>query len=87
MDYIILCVIILYITIIANKIDLLQKRITHMNSNLIKIAKQIGVPKDPLDDELKIIMEKDGKIKAIKKCREVTGFGLKEAKDYVDNLK
>ncbi|MBU3178133.1 ribosomal protein L7/L12 [Clostridium estertheticum] len=87
MDYLILCVIVLYISILTSKIDSLQKRITRMNSNLIKIAKQVGVPEDPLDDELKSIIEKDGKIKAIKKCREVTGFGLKEAKDYVDNLK
>ncbi|MCB2353523.1 ribosomal protein L7/L12 [Clostridium estertheticum] len=87
MDYLILCVIVLYISILTSKIDSLQKRITRMNSNLIKIAEQVGVPKDPLDDELKSIIEKDGKIKAIKKCREVTGFGLKEAKDYVDNLK
>ncbi|WP_258879763.1 ribosomal protein L7/L12 [Clostridium estertheticum] len=87
MDYLILFVIVLYMLVIASKIDSLQKRITRMNSNLIKIAKQVGVPKDPLDDELKSIIEKDGKIKAIKKCREVTGLELKEAKDYVDNLK
>ncbi|MBU3172958.1 ribosomal protein L7/L12 [Clostridium estertheticum] len=87
MDYLILFVIVLYISILTNKIDSLQKHITRMNSNLIKIAKQVGVPKDPLDDELKSIIDKEGKIKAIKKCREITGFGLKEAKDYIDNLK
>lgn len=87
MDYLLLCVIVLYISILTSKIDSLQKRMTRMNSNLIKIVKQVGVPKDPLDDELRSIIEKDGKIKAIKKVREVTGFGLKEAKDYVDNLK
>ncbi|WP_246578294.1 ribosomal protein L7/L12 [Clostridium frigoris] len=73
--------------VLTSKIDSLQKRITRMNSNLIKIANQVGVPKDPLDDELRSIIEKNGKIKAIKKLREVTGLELKEAKDYVDNLK
>ncbi|MBU3160867.1 ribosomal protein L7/L12 [Clostridium frigoris] len=87
MDYLILFVIVLYMLVLTSKIDSLQKRITRMNSNLIKIANQVGVPKDPLDDELRSIIEKNGKIKAIKKLREVTGLELKEAKDYVDNLK
>ena len=87
MKYLILFIIVLYISLLMSKIDSLQKHITRMNLNLLKIANQVGVPKDPLDDELKSIIEKDGKIKAIKKVREVTGLGLKEAKDYVDNLK
>ena len=87
MEYFILCVIVLYISILTSKIDSLQKHITRMNSNLIKISNQVGVPKDPLDDEIRSIIVKDGKIKAMKKVREVTGLGLKEAKDYVDNLK
>ena len=87
MTYLILCIIVLYISILTSKIDSLQKHITRINSNIIKIAQQVGVPKDPLDDELKSIIENDGKIKAIKKLRDVAGLGLKEAKDYVDNLK
>jgi hypothetical protein len=40
-----------------------------------------------MDIELKKLIAEDKKIEAIKKCRMITGFGLKEAKDYVDNLK
>jgi hypothetical protein len=37
--------------------------------------------------ELRKIIAQGEKIKAIKKCRMVTGLGLKEAKEYVDLLK
>jgi len=36
--------------------------------------------------ELTNLITQGEKIKAIKKCRMVTGLGLKEAKDYVDLL-
>ena len=72
---------------LTSKIDSLQKQIARMDSTLSKIANQVGVPKDPFDEELKSIMkQKYGKALAIKKVTEVTGLRLKEAKDYVDNL-
>lgn len=39
-----------------------------------------------LKDELIKLIKADEKVKAIKKLRDVTGMGLKEAKEYVDNL-
>ncbi len=44
-----------------------------------------------LDEALKRHVEVNGgypyaKIQAIKKCRELTGFGLKESKEYVEKL-
>jgi ribosomal protein L7/L12 len=39
-----------------------------------------------LKDELIKLVEANKKVKAIKKLRDVTGMGLKEAKDYVDRL-
>lgn len=51
---------------------------------------QIEIPKavlDNMDEQLRSLIAESKKIEAIKKCRIVTGFGLKEAKDYVDNLK
>ena len=74
---------------LTKKIDSLQKQISRMDSNLTKIANQVGVPvdpKDPFDEELKSIIKKDGKIMAIKKVTLVTGLGLKEAKEYVEDL-
>lgn len=48
------------------------------------------VPKtvlDNMDEQLRILVSESKKIEAIKKVKLVTGLGLKEAKDYVDNLK
>ncbi|KEH85445.1 hypothetical protein Z965_09850 [Clostridium novyi A str. BKT29909] len=39
-----------------------------------------------LKDELIKLIKADQKVKAKKKLRDVTGMGLKEAKEYVDNL-
>ena len=39
-----------------------------------------------MDIELKKLIAEGEKIKAIKKCRMITGLGLKEAKEYVDLL-
>ena len=40
---------------------------------------------DHIDPEVHNLIRKGKKIKAIKRLRELTGMGLKEAKDYVDN--
>jgi ribosomal protein L7/L12 len=37
-------------------------------------------------DELRALVAQGNKIVAIKRCRELTGLGLKEAKDFVDTL-
>jgi ribosomal protein L7/L12 len=39
------------------------------------------------DREVQLALAKGNKIVAIKRVRELTGVGLKEAKDYVDRLK
>lgn len=39
-----------------------------------------------LDQELLSLLQKDQKIKAIKRLREARGLSLKEAKDYVESL-
>lgn len=64
----------------------LEKKMFQMNLILDKVAEQVGVPKLSLDDELKKLIVVGKKIQAIKELREATGLGLKEAKDYVDNL-
>ena len=38
------------------------------------------------DDEVRRLLAAGNKIQAIKRVRELTGIGLKEAKDYVDSL-
>jgi hypothetical protein len=41
---------------------------------------------DALRDELRALSQRGKKIDAIKRLRKATGMGLKEAKDYVDEL-
>jgi ribosomal protein L7/L12 len=38
------------------------------------------------DDEIRDLLAQGNKIQAIKRVREITGMGLKEAKDYVEAL-
>ncbi|MBR4759027.1 MAG: ribosomal protein L7/L12 [Lachnospiraceae bacterium] len=49
---------------------------------LLKFAERIS-----FEDKQRIIslVEMDRKIEAVKECRELTGAGLKDAKDIVDN--
>ena len=39
-----------------------------------------------VEREARRLLDDGGKIAAIKRVRELTGMGLKEAKDYVDSL-
>lgn len=48
--------------------------------------KQIKEVDKKIDIEIKNLLTDDKKILAIKKLREKTGMGLKEAKEYVDFL-
>ncbi|WP_270474699.1 ribosomal protein L7/L12 [Clostridium cochlearium] len=73
-----------------NKIHRNQKRI---ESKLDRVLEHLGLPElcseyisDELKGELIELVRENKKIKAIKKLRESTGMGLKEAKDYVDSL-
>lgn len=67
----------------------LQNNIDKVNKKLDKISKQVGVSNEISDvamDELKVLIEKGQKVKAIKEYRVTTGVGLKEAKEYIDLL-
>lgn len=67
----------------------LQNNIDKVNKKLDKISKQVGVSNEISDvamDELKVLIEKGQKVKAIKEYRVATGVGLKEAKEYIDLL-
>jgi len=86
MDDIVIYMLVLGLLILSGRVDSLQKTVAHMNSTLFKIAKQVGITEPPLDEQLKILVNDGKKIQAIKELRKSTGLGLKEAKDYVDNL-
>ena len=55
---------------------------------MIRIAQQMGyqVEDDALLDEVRVLIQQGKKIKAIKLVRSRKGDGLKEAKEYVDEI-
>lgn len=70
---------------IESSIALLRNDISRINVNLNKIITHLG-EFDATDDEIKNLLAEGKKIEAIKAYRIATGFGLKEAKEYVDSL-
>ena len=38
------------------------------------------------EEEIRALLKENRKIEAIKRCREITGYGLREAKDIVDSM-
>jgi len=82
----------LFIILIIN-INTFQRNQDRIDSKLNRIIENFGVSETALEeisDELKAelikLVEANRKIKAIKKLKDTTGMGLKEAKDYVDSL-
>ncbi|HOV27640.1 MAG TPA: ribosomal protein L7/L12 [Pseudobacteroides sp.] len=71
----------------SSSINQLRNEIKRTNTILEKIAKQIGVPEPPVDSVIRNLVAEGKKIEAIKRYREITGVGLKEAKDYIDSIK
>lgn len=61
-------------------------KINHMDKKLDRIMEHLGMEEINIDKELKELIADDKRIPAIKRLREETGMGLKEAKEYVDNL-
>jgi ribosomal protein L7/L12 len=45
-----------------------------------------GVSKETLEFEVRELLARGRKVEAVKKVRELTNWGLKEAKDFVDSV-
>lgn len=86
MESIIIGVVLIGVLTILSSIHTLQDNVSHMNSILNKIAKQVGVPGLDIDSELRALIAEGKKVQAVKKARMVLGFSLVEAKEYVDSL-
>ncbi len=61
-------------------------KIKHMDKKLDQIMDYLGIEDVNIDEELKELIADNKKIPAIKRLIQETGMGLKEAKEYVDNL-
>jgi len=73
---------------------ILIKRLDYIEEHLTKIAAAIGYAYVPMKDAVAAgippavveLVDAGKKIQAIQLYRELTGAGLKEAKDVIDNL-
>lgn len=75
--------------ILVSVISQMRNDLKHMRITLDKIAEKFGaieiVTKEEKEELMRLLSE--GKsVEAVRKCREITGLGLKEAKEYVDKL-
>lgn len=75
--------------ILVSVISQMRNDLKHMRITLDKIAEKFGaieiVTKEEKEELIRLLSE--GKnVEAVRKCREITGLGLKEAKEYVDKL-
>ncbi|WP_461206733.1 ribosomal protein L7/L12 [Clostridium sp. DL1XJH146] len=91
MELTIIAFLLIIISLLITTVSSLKNEITKMNLTINKIAKEVGVTNPSIDfDNVNIevleLIREGKKIKAIKKYRELTGIGLKEAKEYIDNL-
>ncbi|WP_166000693.1 hypothetical protein [Bacillus sp. Cs-700] len=66
-----------------NRLSLHMKR---MNDHLDRMAQHMGLPEDPINEELRELMREGRMVEAVKRTREVFGLSLVEAKQYVDGL-
>ena len=67
----------------------LRNEVKLMRGTLNRIAEMVWVTEivtKEEKEELKRLLSEGKNIQAVRRCREITGLGLKEAKEYVDGL-
>ncbi|MDR0232610.1 MAG: hypothetical protein LBI82_10895 [Dysgonamonadaceae bacterium] len=72
---------------IDSRINKIDNNIKGIKYTLDQISKQVDVPENPINNELRQLLHAGDDIKAIKRVREALGLSLLEAKQYVDSLK
>jgi len=65
----------------------LNERVKGIRYTLDIITKKVGIPENPVNDELRELINDGDDVKAIKMARETLGLSLVEGKQYVDALK
>jgi len=81
-------VFILFICIyILSTVIKLNGRFKGLKYTLDQISKQIDVPENPINNELRQLLNEGNDIEAVKRVRETLGLSLVEAKQCIDALK
>ncbi|MGP3949504.1 ribosomal protein L7/L12 [Streptomyces sp. 7N604] len=72
---------------LERKLDRIDRRIARVERDVDLVLGHLGIREaDPALDRVGALVQEGKKIEAIKVYREVTGAGLKEAKDAVDRM-
>ncbi|WP_187284862.1 ribosomal protein L7/L12 [Streptomyces sp. uw30] len=78
---------VLAVTGVQSRISRADKRVARVERKLDLIIDHLGLREnEPRMDEVLTLLRDDKKIQAIKVYREITGAGLKEAKDAVERM-
>ncbi|RKL67223.1 hypothetical protein CR203_11990 [Salipaludibacillus neizhouensis] len=65
----------------------LEGRIRGLKYSLDQLKNQTVMSENPVDEELRELIEEGKDVKAVKKARETLGLSLLEGKRYIDKLK
>ena len=74
---------------LISSVGQLRNEVKLMRGTLNRIAERVGVTEivtKEEKEELKRLRSEGKNVQAVRRCREITGLGLKEAKEYVDGL-
>jgi len=74
---------------LISSVGQLRNEVKLMRWTLNRIAERVGVTEivtKEEKEELKRLLSEGKNVQAVRRCREITGLGLKEAKEYVDGL-
>ena len=71
--------------ILVSVISQMRNDLKHMRITLDKFGAIEIVTKEE-KEELKKLLSEGKNVQAVRRCREITGLDLKEAKEYVDGL-
>ena len=69
------------------KIIKLEGQVKGLKYSVDYLIKHADLPEDPLNNELRQLLNEGEDVKAVRKVRETLGLSLIEAKQYVDALK
>jgi len=72
---------------LITKISSLQEDLKNIKYKLNRIESQMDLPENPIDKDLRALLNEGEDIQAVKLARETLGLSLLEGKQYVDVLK
>ncbi|MDZ4974149.1 hypothetical protein GNF42_06435 [Clostridium perfringens] len=79
----------IYESFLIGLVGKLRNEVKIMRGTLNRIAERVGVTEiltKEEKEELKRLLSGGKNVQAVRRCREITGLGLKEAKEYVDGI-